>query len=445
VKKAAALANMEMGLLDHEIGEAIRTAASEVRAGQWDDQFLVDCIQGGAGTSVNMNANEVIANRALEIMGRERGDYGFIHPNNHVNLSQSTNDVYPTALRLTLVSLCAKLSVVMGELCDELKAKGEEFKDVVKMGRTQLQDAVPITLGQEFSAWAHTLGEDMQRLDEAKRLLFEVNIGATAIGTGITTMEGYAELVCGKLADITGLPLTLSPNLIEATSDTGAYVMLSGILKRLAVKLSKIASDLRLLSSGPYSGFCEIRLPAVQPGSSIMPGKVNPVIPEVVNQVCFQVISNDLAVTLAAEAGQLELNVFGPLIAYNLMQSLTMMERAADTFRRRCIKGVKADIQRCMQMVRSAPGLVTMLAPFIGYEKAATLVKKAGEEHRDIHEVVMESGLLPKEQVDYLLDPASMLRPMRKLAALGQDGQSLEQACAPEDGGQLNAKDGKSR
>jgi aspartate ammonia-lyase len=411
VKKAAALANMELGLLDGGVGQAIVQACREVRAGRFDDQFVVDVIQGGAGTSVNMNANEVIANRALELLGHARGEYGVVSPLNHVNLSQSTNDVYPTALRIALVWYARDLGGALRELRDAFHAKGEAFADVIKMARTQLQDAVPITLGAEFAAYGVTVGEDTERLTEVTRLLCEVNIGATAVGTGINTVPGYAPLVCDRLADITGLPLSLSPNLVEATSDAGAYVTLSGLLKRVAVKLSKICNDLRLLSSGPFTGLGEISLPAVQPGSSIMPGKVNPVIPELVNQVCQQVIGNDLTVTLAAEAGQLELNVFGPIMACNLFQSLEILTRAARILRVRCVEGITANRERCLELLHGSLGMVTALAPVIGYEAAAAVVKDARATGRTPRDLLVERGLMRPEEYDDLMDPAKMLGP----------------------------------
>lgn len=411
VKKAAALTNMELGLLPEEIGQAIVQAAEEVREGSLNEYFTVDVIQGGAGTSVNMNANEVICNRALEIMGRKKGKYQYCHPNNHVNLSQSTNDVYPTALRIAAVWTGFELNDELDRLQRAFLAKGKEFDSVIKMGRTQLQDAVPMTLGQEFSAYGVNIGEDVQRLGEALKLLLEINMGATAIGTGINTVPEYAELVCQRLADITGLDLRLAPNLIEATSDTGAYVQLSGILKRISVKLSKICNDIRLLSSGPYAGFREINLPAVQPGSSIMPGKVNPVIPEMLNQVCYQVLGNDLTVTFAAEAGQLQLNVFEPIIAFNLFQSMQILQNGCFAFNRKCLQGITANEQRCRQMVRDSLGLVTALAPCLGYDQAAELAKQACSENKSIYDLVLEKRLLTPQELEDLLDPQKMTCP----------------------------------
>jgi aspartate ammonia-lyase len=411
VKKAACLANMELELLPDSIGEAIVQACRDVRSGMLDSQFVVDVVQGGAGTSVNMNANEVICNRALEIAGHAKGDYHFIHPLNHVNLSQSTNDVYPTAFRIALVRYIDELIRAIRELREGLDAKGTEFARVIKMARTQLQDAVPITLGAEFAAWGVTVGEDIQRLEEMRLLLCEVNMGATAVGTGINSVVGYSDIVVARLAGITGLPIRRAENLIEATSDAGAYVMLSGMLKRISVKISKICNDLRLLSSGPFTGLREINLPAVQPGSSIMPGKVNPVIPELVNQVAYQVIGNDMTVTMAAESGQLQLNVFLPIIAFNLFQSLEMLSRAFVTLRRRCIDGITANPERCLQLVKGSLGVVTALAPVLGYEEAASLVKQAQESGKDVCQIVRESGVANADEICSLLDPEMMLAP----------------------------------
>ncbi|HXD50144.1 MAG TPA: aspartate ammonia-lyase, partial [Gemmatimonadaceae bacterium] len=351
VKAAAALANAELGLLDRGVADVIVRAAEELRAGRHHEHFVVDMIQGGAGTSTNMNANEVIANRALELLGRRRGDYSTVHPNNHVNLSQSTNDVYPTAVKIALHRAIEALRSAMSTLAAAFLAKGEEFGAYVKMGRTQLQDAVPMTLGQEFTAFGHTILEDVERLGEAQALIREINMGATAIGTGINAPPGYAATVCRELSRISGLSLITAPDLVEATADTGAFVQLSGVLKRCAVKLSKICNDLRLLSSGPRAGLGEINLPAMQPGSSIMPGKVNPVIPEVVNQVCFDVIGGDVTVTMAAEAGQLQLNVFEPVIAYRLLRSIETLEHGCVVLRERCVDGITANPARMRQFV----------------------------------------------------------------------------------------------
>ncbi|HEX3866789.1 MAG TPA: aspartate ammonia-lyase, partial [Gemmatimonadaceae bacterium] len=366
VKEAAALANAELGLLDNGIAEDIVRAAEEIRAGRHHEYFVVDMIQGGAGTSTNMNANEVIANRVLEMRGKERGEYRAVHPNNHVNLSQSTNDVYPTAVKIALHRAIEALRGAMRELVDAFLAKGQEFGQLIKMGRTQLQDAVPMTLGQEFTAFGHTIMEDVDRLGEAQALIREINMGATAIGTGINAPPGYAATVCRELSRITGLVLITAPDLVEATADTGAFVQLSGVLKRCAVKLSKICNDLRLLSSGPRAGFGEINLPAMQPGSSIMPGKVNPVIPEAMNQICFDVIGGDVTVTLAAEAGQLQLNVFEPIIAYRLLRSIETLANGCAMLRERCITGITANPSRMRQFVEHSIGIVTALVPVIG-------------------------------------------------------------------------------
>jgi aspartate ammonia-lyase len=411
IKEGAAMANAELGLLPAEVADAIVRACREIRQGRLHEQFVVDVVQGGAGTSTNMNANEVIANRALELLGHRKGDYVHVHPNDHVNLSQSTNDVYPTALKIAGNWAIRELVAALGELRDAFFAKGEEFADVLKMGRTQLQDAVPMTLGQEFRAFGVTIGEDMDRLGEAAALVREINMGATAIGTGINTDPRYAPLVCAKLCQVTGLDLTTAPDLIEATADTGAFVQLSGVLKRVAVKLSKICNDLRLLSSGPRTGLNEINLPPMQPGSSIMPGKVNPVIPEVVNQVCFQVVGNDLTITMAAEAGQLQLNVFEPVIGFNLFQSVDMLTRAAVVLRERCIVGITANRDRLRLMVENSIGLVTALVPFIGYEKSAALAKEALVSGRGVYELVREKGWLTQAELDVILSPEAMTQP----------------------------------
>ncbi|MFI5229482.1 MAG: aspartate ammonia-lyase [Gemmatimonadales bacterium] len=408
VKAAAALANAELGLLDHGIADVIVRAAEELRAGRHHEHFVVDMIQGGAGTSTNMNANEVIANRALELLGRRRGDYATVHPNNHVNLSQSTNDVYPTAVKLALHRAIEVLRGAMSALAAAFLAKGEEFSAFVKMGRTQLQDAVPMTLGQEFTAFGHTILEDVERLGEAQALIREINMGATAIGTGINAPPGYAATVCRELSRISGLSLITAPDLVEATADTGAFVQLSGVLKRCAVKLSKICNDLRLLSSGPRAGLGEINLPPMQPGSSIMPGKVNPVIPEVMNQVCFDVIGGDVTVTLAAEAGQLQLNVFEPVIAYRLLRSIETLEHGCVVLRERCVDGITANPSRMRQFVEHSIGIVTALVPSIGYEQASLVAKEALESGRGVYDVVMARGLMTREQLDRVLDPDAM-------------------------------------
>jgi aspartate ammonia-lyase len=416
IKAAAAEANRELGLLDAGVADAIVRAAEEVARGRLHEQFVVDVVQGGAGTSTNMNANEVIANRALELLGHRKGEYHVVHPNNHVNLSQSTNDVYPTALKLAGVWAVEELVAGMEELVAAFLAKGEEFADVLKMGRTQLQDAVPMTLGQEFTAFAVTISEDVDRLREAAALIREINMGATAIGTGINTHPDYARLVRERLSARASVELITAPDLVEATQDTGAFVQLSGVLKRVAVKLSKICNDLRLLSSGPRTGLNEINLPPMQPGSSIMPGKVNPVIPEVVNQVCFQVVGNDLTITMAAEAGQLQLNVFEPVIAFNLFQSLDMLARATVVLRERCVVGITANRDRLLQMVHDSIGLVTALVPYIGYERASQVAKEALQSGRGVYDLVREKGWLTQERLDAVLSPEAMTRP-----GLGED------------------------
>ena len=408
VKLAAANANADLGLLPRPTADVIGRACEEIRAGRHHEHFLVDAIQGGAGTSTNMNANEVIANRALELLGKPRGDYQIVHPNNHVNLSQSTNDVYPTAVKLALHGSIDSLRAAMKALADAFLAKGKEFAPHVKMGRTQLQDAVPMTLGQEFRAFGVTMLEDVDRLAEAQALIREINMGATAIGTGINAPAGYAEAVRAHLSRITGLALITAPDLVEATADTGAFVQLSGVLKRCAVKLSKICNDLRLLSSGPRAGFGEINLPPMQPGSSIMPGKVNPVIPEVVNQVCFDVIGGDVTVTMAAEAGQLQLNVFEPVIAYRLLRSVETLRNACHVLRERCVHGITANPERMRHFVEHSIGIVTALVPAIGYETATMIAKEALESGRGVYEIVLERKLLSREALDRLLNPDAM-------------------------------------
>ncbi|MGE5399458.1 MAG: aspartate ammonia-lyase [Ignavibacteriales bacterium] len=413
VKMASAKANYELGLISKPVNDAIVQACSEILNGRHHNHFVVDMIQGGAGTSTNMNANEVIANRALEILGYERGEYKYCHPNNHVNLSQSTNDVYPTAVKIAIIYSNKKLTEVLRTLIDSLRAKSREFAHVIKMGRTQLQDAVPMTLGQSFEAYAVTLGEEIERLAQNARLFLEVNMGGTAIGTGINADPDYGEKVIEHLREITQFEVVLAPNLVEATQDTGAFVMYSSALKRLAVKLSKISNDLRLLSSGPRTGLGEINLPPMQPGSSIMPGKVNPVIPEVVNQIAFKVIGNDLTVTLAAEAGQLELNVMEPVITQSIFESIEMLKNGMETLKYKCIEGITANVQHCRKLVENSIGLVTALNPVLGYETCTALAKEALENNRGVYELVLEKNLLSKEKLDELLAPENMLRPQK--------------------------------
>ena len=411
VKQAAALANNELGLLDKDRAGAIIKTCEEIRAGKLHEEFVVDVIQGGAGTSTNMNANEVIANRGLEHLGRRRGEYQYLHPNEHVNMSQSTNDVYPTAVRVALHFAISRLVDAMSELRHAFQTKAEEFAEVLKMGRTQLQDAVPMTLGQEFSTYAVMLGEDEERLKEAAALIREINLGATAIGTGINAHPDYAEMVCRHLAKITGIPLVTAVNLVEATQDAGAFVQLSGVLKRVAVKLSKTCNDLRLLSSGPRAGLGEIKLPPMQAGSSIMPGKVNPVIPEVMNQIAFEVIGNDITVSFAAEAGQLQLNAFEPIIAHSLFKSLNHLRAGCITLGERCVKGITANRERLHRTVKHSIGIVTALNPYIGYINATQVAQEALNTGKSVYELVLEKGLLTKAELDKILQPEVLTKP----------------------------------
>ncbi len=409
VKKACALANRDLGILDEAKTQAIAAACDEILAGKFHDQFVVDMIQGGAGTSTNMNANEVITNRALELLGHAKGQYQHLHPNDHLNLSQSTNDVYPTAVKIAVNLTLKDTLAAMGELKSALEGKEREFADVIKMGRTQLQDAVPMTLGQEFGAWAVMVGEDMERLREAGALLKEINMGATAIGTGLNSPPGYADVVTRRLREVSGVDLVKSPNLVEATQDSGSFVQMSGVMKRVAVKLSKICNDLRLLSSGPRCGLHEIDLPPMQPGSSIMPGKVNPVIPEVVNQVAFQIIGHDMTITMAAEAGQLELNVMEPIIAYNMLGGLLLLRNACVTLASRCIVGIKANRDQCRRYVEHSIGLVTALNPALGYERSVAIAKEALDTGESVYDLVLAKGWLSKEALDDLLKPENMV------------------------------------
>ena len=411
IKEAAARANHALGLLDAARMQAIADACAELRDGKLHDQFVVDVIQGGAGTSTNMNANEVIANRALELLGPARGDYGQLHPNEHVNISQSTNDVYPTALKIATYRAIHRLVGAMAVLRGAFERKAQEFADVLKMGRTQLQDAVPMTLGQEFSSYATMIEEDEARLREAAELVREINMGATAIGTGITAHPDYARRVCEELSRITGIALVTAPNLVEATQDCGAFVQISGVLKRVAVKLSKTCSDLRLLSSGPRAGLNEINLPAMQAGSSIMPGKVNPVIPEVVNQIAYEVIGNDVTVTFAAEAGQLQLNAFEPIIAHSLFKSIQHLHNGCLTLAERCVDGITANRERLRASVQESIGIVTALNPYIGYKNATAVAGQAHASGRSVYEVVLEMGLLTQAQLESILKPEELTRP----------------------------------
>ncbi len=427
IKKAAALANNRLGLLDDERTQAIAWACDQLLAGKHRAHFRVDVIQGGAGTSSNMNANEVIANLALERLGRPRGDYAHLHPNNHVNLSQSTNDVYPTAIRLALVFMGLNLHKAMGRLTRALEDRARCFADVIKIGRTQLQDAVPMTLGQEFHAWAIMVGEDRQRLVEALDLVREVNLGGTAIGTGINAPDDYPALAVKLLCEVSGQKMILAENLVEATQDAGAYVQFSGVLKRTAVKLSKICNDLRLLSSGPRCGLGEIKLPEMAPGSSIMPGKVNPVIPEVVNQIAFQVIGSDLTVTLAAEAGQLELNAMEPVLAHNLFGSLMLLKRGCLTLADKCISGIEADEARCRAFVEQSLGLATALVPHVGYESASHIARAALHKGVSVAEAAAEMLGWSAERLAEVLDPRQMLAPLPSPRPYSPDGE--ENSC----------------
>jgi aspartate ammonia-lyase len=418
VKQAAARTNRMLGALPPPKAAMIEQACAALLADTaYHGQFVVDAVQGGAGTSTNMNANEVIANLGLTLSGHERGRYDILHPNDDVNMAQSTNDAYPTALRVATLEGVKPLQRALRNLSLALKEKGAEFADVLKMGRTQLQDAVPMTLGQEFDAFHVTVKEDVQRLAEVAALFREVNLGATAIGTGINADPRYAPLVVEELAAISGHELTLAPNLIEATSDMGAFVLFSGVLKRIAVKLSKICNDLRLLSSGPRTGFGEINLPARQAGSSIMPGKVNPVIPEVVSQVAYLVIGHDLTVTLCAEAGQLQLNAFEPTIAFCTMTSLRMLTAAIDSLTKLCIRGITANREHCLDLVNRSIGLVTALGPRLGYEACSRIARRALQEGRGVREIVLEEGLLTIEELDDLLRVEAMTRPSRMITA----------------------------
>ncbi len=408
VKLAAARANHECGVFDEAVLKGIEAACNDLLAGQFHDQFPVDVIQGGAGTSVNMNANEVIANVALEHMGHGKGDYRHCSPHDHVNASQSTNDADPTAMHLAVALSNTRLIDELDRLIDAFRSKGKAFASVLKMGRTQLQDAVPMTVGQEFHAWAESLRHEVQALTVVERVLWAANMGGTAIGTRLNAPEGYAERCARHLAEVSGKPINLAPDLIEATQDTQPFVLYSSVLKSLAIKLSKICNDLRLLASGPRAGLHEINLPAKQPGSSIMPGKVNPVIPEVVNQVCFRAIGSDLTVTMAAEAGQLQLNVMEPVIAYCILDCQTMFMNAAHTLREQCVEGITVNEAECRDFVERSIGLVTALNPVIGYERSTELAAEALRTGKGVVELIRERKLLTEEQIAAVMDPATM-------------------------------------
>ena len=411
VKLGAAQANHELGILSKELFEAISFASNELIKGKYTEQFPIDMIQGGAGTSTNMNANEVIANIALEYLGKQKGDYQFCSPNDHVNLSQSTNDAYPSALKLALFNMNQPLVEALTKLYEAFDKKAKQFDYVIKMGRTQLQDAVPMTLGQEFEGFSNTLRKEVENLNRIATELLVVNMGATAIGTGLNAVPGYAQLCTAKIAEIMNEEVTLADNLVEATSDTSSFVDFSSALKRLCVKLSKICNDLRLLTSGPRTGLFEINLPPKQPGSSIMPGKVNPVIPEVVNQVCFKVIGNDTAITMAAEAGQLQLNVMEPVIGFSIMESIQYLKNAMDTLRIECVDGITANVEHLKNEVQNSIGIVTALNPYIGYKASTKIAKEALETGASVYQLVLDHGLLSKERLDEILDPKNMLGP----------------------------------
>ena len=411
-KKAAAIANYEVGMIDLQQRDAICTACDELLEGRHHEQFPIDMIQGGAGTSTNMCANEVIANRALELMGHERGEYKFCSPNDIVNASQSTNDAYPCSIHLAMVLEHEEFLLHLVNMIGALDKKTEEFKDVIKMGRTQLQDAVPMTLGQTFSGFAASLRGELKTLNMAAREFLVVNMGATAIGTGICSKPGYSGAVINALRRVTGWNITLADNLIEATSATSCMIQYSAAMKRLCIKINKMCNDLRLMSSGPRCGLNEINLPQRQPGSSIMPGKVNPVIPEVMNQVCYKVIGNDMTIALASDNGQLELNVMEPVIAYCLFESIHLLTNGLDTLRTHCIEGIEANVEHCRKMVENSIGIVTMLNPIIGYKESTKIAKEASETGRGVYELVLEHGILTKEQLDWILRPENMIKPV---------------------------------
>lgn len=411
VKKAAAKANADLGVLDSKIADAIVSASEEVMDGKFDAFFPIDLIQGGAGTSVNMNANEVIANRALELLGYEKGMYVHCSPNDHVNLAQSTNDVYPSALKLALFKQNEEVCATLNDLADGFAKKAKDFENVIKMGRTQLQDAVPMTLGQEFQAFAKGLYKEIDHLNRAAKDLLELNMGGTAIGTGINATPGYAKKCVEYIAEIMGEDITLSEDLIESTTNMSPFVNYSSALKQVAIRISKICNDLRLLSSGPRNGLNEINLPAKQPGSSIMPGKVNPVIPEVMNQVCFKVFGNDVTVSFAAEAGQLQLNVMEPIIAQSLFESMDILVNGMRTLLVNCVEGITANKEHLRNEVNNSIGIVTALNPYIGYKNATKIAKEALANNESVYDLVLKHQLMSKEQLEEVLDPKNMLRP----------------------------------
>lgn len=410
-KKASAITNGEIGLLDKKIEDAIVKASDEIINGNLHEEFITDSIQGGAGTSMNMNANEVIANRAIEILGGEQGDYSIVHPNDHVNMGQSTNDIIPTAGKLTAIKLLGKVINKLEELHSAFSDKAREFDHVVKMGRTQMQDAVPIRLGQEFGAYASVVKRDIKRITRSMEELKVVNLGATAIGTGINADKRYEETVVKNLSVVTGIKLTQAEDLIDGTQNLDGFVDASSAIKTCAVSLSKIANDLRLMSSGPRTGLGEINLPAKQNGSSIMPGKVNPVIPEVISQIAFNIIGNDVTISMAAEAGQLELNAFEPVIFYNLFQSIETLTNGIDTFINNCIVGITANEDRCKELVENSVGIVTALCPYVGYKEAAKIAKTAIKTKEPIRKLILKEGLLNEDELNNVLDAFSMTEP----------------------------------
>ncbi|MBU3216302.1 aspartate ammonia-lyase [Clostridium estertheticum] len=411
IKKAAAITNNEVGLLDKKIEEAIVMACDEIIDGKLQNQFIVDPIQGGAGTSMNMNANEVIANRAIEILGGEKGNYSIVHPNDHVNYGQSTNDVIPTAGKMTSLKLLPKAIKELSKLYDAFNEKSKEFDDVIKMGRTQMQDAVPIRLGQEFKAYSSVIRRDISRLEKAKEELKVVNMGGTAIGTGMNADIQYFNKIVPNISKISNIELKQATDLIDATQNLDAFVVVSGLIKACAVNLSKIANDLRLMSSGPRAGFGEINLPSKQNGSSMMPGKVNPVIPEVISQVAFNIIGNDITITMAAEAGQLELNAFEPVIFYNLFQSIETLTNGVNTLVVNCILGITANRERCKELVENSIGIITAICPHIGYKKAAEIAKAALNTKQSVRELILKEGLLGEKELNDILDIELMTKP----------------------------------
>ncbi|KKM10426.1 aspartate ammonia-lyase [Clostridiales bacterium PH28_bin88] len=411
VKQAAAEANMAAGLLDRRLGEAIAAAAGEVAQGLLANQFQVDALQGGAGTSTNMNVNEVIANRAIELLGGVPGDYSLLHPLNHVNMSQSTNDVYPTAIRVAAIRLLGPLSEGLAGLQAALQDKEREFAGILKVGRTEMQDAVPLTLGQEFGAYAEAVARDRWRIYKVEERLRQVNLGGTAVGTGLNADRNYHYLVIERLRDLTGMGLARGENTVDGTQNADVFVEVSGLLKAAAVTLAKIAGDMRLLSSGPRAGLYEIGLPAVQAGSSIMPGKVNPVMTEMISQVAYQVMAHDLAVTMAAQGGQLELNAFLPLIAHNLLSAIDILNNGVRLFAEKCIKGITANAGRCRELLERSYGIVTAMVPYIGYEEATRVAHLAATQDRPVREIVLELGLLSKEELAQVLSPRELARP----------------------------------